>query len=278
MDEWLDKGDKLASIGSFVLALIALLMGKSLAIVLLLVALGLVIVALIFLLRRERNRVKERERFIAGAGFQVVQLDENQTFGLISNEPVFGFPSGRVWLGCVPFEILAQDGNVQIVRAEPGPNNAPQIIEIKVQLDRVKTVFFLINTGLGLKSWSGAKPGEGWDEKVVGRIQFEFQDDSTFVQELRLGHHLRDSNVGNQPWAVDQLRSEQAREVWLMPSQHYALDMLQVNFSKPRYLRRIWVSAQLETEQVQFPQILFQEKPIGPPFILIYGVTCWTVQ
>jgi hypothetical protein len=276
MDEWLDKGDKVASIGSFFLALIALLAGRDWSIVLLLFALGLSIAALIILLRRERTRTRERDQFIAGKGFKLVRLDNNQPFTLTQLGRLDSVPFGRVWLGSVPFEIPAKNGGMQVLQVDPGPSNILKTLEIRVQVDQVKSVFFLINTAYGLKSWKGAHPGEGWDEKIIGRLQFEFQDGSNQVQELRLGHHLRDYNVGNQPSAVDQLRSDQAREVWLAPDQRVALDLLRVDIAKPKFLHRIIVSAQLGVEQPK--QVTLDGQPISFPVIRIFGVTCWTTQ
>jgi hypothetical protein len=276
MDEWLDRGDKLASIGSFLLALIALLLGRSWTVTLLLFALGLAIAALIIFLRREREQVRERERFIAGKGFRAVRLDTMQPFTLTQLGHTDGAPFGQVWLGSVPFEILAESGGVRVLQVDPGPDNILKTLEIRVGIDQVKSVFFLINTSYGLKSAQGARPGEGWDEKVVGRLQFEFRDRSSQEQELRLGHHLRDYNVGNQPWAVDQLRNDQAREVWLAPDQGVALDLLRVDIAKPKFLHRIIVSAQLEVEQPR--QVALDGQPISFPVIRIFGVTCWTTQ
>lgn len=276
MDEWLDKGDKLASIGSFLLALIALLIGRSWTVALLLFALGLAIAALIIFLRRERALIRERERFITGKGFQPVRLDNNQSFALTRLGHIVGAPFGRVRLGCVPFEILDHDGGIQIMEVRPGPNNTLNTVEIRVEVGQVKSVFFLINANYGLKSWVGAQPGEGWDEKVVGRLQLEFRDGSRQEQVLRLGHHLRDTHVGNQPWAVDQVRREQTREVWLAPDQHIALDLLRIDIPNPKFLRRILVSAQLEVDQPR--QVALNGQPINFPIIRIYGVTCWTTQ
>lgn len=276
MDEWLDKGDKVASIGSFFLALIALLVGKDWSIVLLLFALGLSIAALIILLQRERTQTRERDQFIAGKGFKLVRLDNNQPFTLTQLGRLDGAPFGRVWLGSVPFEILAENGGMQVLQVDPGPSNILKTLEIRVGIDQVKSVFFLINTSYGLKSAQDTRPGEGWDEKVVGRLRFEFQDGSAQEQELRLGHHLRDYNVGNQPWAVDRLRSDQAREVWLAPDQRIALDLLRVDMARSKFLHRIIVSAQLEVEQPR--PVRLDGQPISFPVIRIFGVTCWTTQ
>jgi len=276
LDEFLDKGDKIGGIGSFILALIALFTGKSLAVVLLFLALAVLLFLLIVLLRRERSRLQEREQFIAGKGFKLVSFKDNQTFSLARLGPITSAPFGRTWMGCVPFEILAEKDGLQFIEVKPKPNNAPDISEIRVEIDRVDKVFLLINAGFGLKSWNQAQPGEGWDEKVIGRLHFEFGDGSNQKQELRLGHHLRDLAIGNQPYAVDRLRSEQTREVWLSPQRDLALDCLQIEFSKPRFLCQVIVSAKLEVDQP--PQVAFEGEPIGFPFIRIFGITCWTVD
>jgi hypothetical protein len=96
--EWLKERAYLAGIGNFVLTLvfglIALLAEKGLTVVLLLLMLGLTTIVFVLLLKQERARLKGRERFIAGEGFESIRLDANQL--LTQFDQVAGIPFGVV--------------------------------------------------------------------------------------------------------------------------------------------------------------------------------------
>lgn len=282
MRDPLVRADQLASVGSFVVAvigLIAALAGQGWLAVLAFTILLLAIGFLAFTVHRNRKDLREQQRFLAEQGFITFPLGEQK----IELQPlsVMGSPNGFTNLGGVPFVITAQDHGALMALVAPTPKNEARVLDLNTKCAKVASVFILISTDYGVKSWAGAKPGEGWDEKVIGRITLMFSDGTTQEQGLRLGHHLRDTCVGNQPWAVDQIRSDRTRQVWLSSDEKFALDMLRIDVDdRAKELQNIRVLAKLEVAIV--PQVSMKATSDGQvteprlPGIKILGVTCWS--
>lgn len=226
----LARADQLASVGSFIVAVIGLigvLAGQGWLVILAFIILLLAIALLIFLIRRNQKALREQQRFLDEQDFTPFRLSKQR----LALQPlsVMGAPNGFMNLGGVPFQIETQDHGALMAMVAPTPENEAGVLDLSTPCTKVASVFFLIIADYAVKSWRGAGPGEGWDEKVLGHIILTFSDGTKQEQELRLGYHLRDTCVGNQPWAIDQIRSEQSRQVWLSHDKQFALDMLRID-------------------------------------------------
>ena len=282
-DSW-TRADQLASVGSFIVAVIGLVgafAGQGWLVVASFVILLIAIGFLVFLVRNNRKTLREQKRFLNGEGFTTFPLGNQE----VSLEPfsVMGAPNSFTTLGGVPFQIETKDYGAFMAIVRPTPTNEARVLDLNIPCTNVVSVYLLISTDYGVKSWKGARPGEGWDEKVVGQITLTFRDGTKQEQELRLGHHLRDTSVGNQPSAVDQIRSNQTRQIWLSSDEQFALDMLGIDVEGgPRHLEYIRVIAKLEVDEV--PRITVRapgtEEAAEPrlPGIKILGVTCWSAE
>lgn len=285
MRDPLVRADQLASVGSFIIALIGLvgaLAGQGWLAVLAFVILLFAMWVLIFLVHRNRKIFRAQRLFLDEQGFKPFPLSEQR----LTLQPlsVMGAPNGFTNLGGVPFQIETQDQGALMAVVAPTRENEARVLDLSTPCTQVASVFFLISADYGVKSWHGAKPGEGWDEKVIGHITLTFSDGTKQEQELRLGHHLRDTCPGNQPWAIDQIRSDQTRQVWLSHDKQLALDMLRIDVEDgDKSLESIRILAKLEVDVV--PQVSFMEgagegeiRESKLPGIKILGVTCWSVQ
>lgn len=283
-DPWA-RADQLASIGSFALAAITFLAGTLAgqgwliitSFVILLVAIGI----LFLIVRNNRKTLREQHRFLNGEGFTSFPLSEQE----ISLQPfsVMGAPNSSIILGGVPFKIETREHGALMAMVGPTLTNEARVLDLNTRCSKVDSIFFLVSAGWAVKSWQGAKPGEGWDEKVIGQIILTFRDGTKQEQELRLGHHLRDTSVGNQPWAVDQIRDKHTSQVWLSSDEQFALDMLRIKVKGgPNHLENIRIIAKLKVEVV--PRIFMRASPAGDatesrlPEIKILGVTCWSAE
>ena len=282
-DPW-TRADQLASIGSFFVAVIGLVgafAGQGWLVIVSFVVLLIAIGFLIFLVRKNRKILHERHRFLDGQGFTPFPLNEQG----IPLEPfsVMGAPNGSIILGGVPFKVETREHGALMTMVKPTSTNEAAVRDLNVRCANVVSVYFLISADWAIKSWQGARPGEGWDEKIIGQITLTFRDGTRQEQELRLGHHLRDTSVGNQPWAVDQIRSKQTRQVWLSSDERFALDMLRIDIEgSPKHLENIRIIGKLEVAAV--PRVSLQasgtEEASEPrlPGVKILGVTCWSVE
>lgn len=282
-DPW-TRGEQLATIGSFIIAVIGLisaLAGQGWLVVVSFVVLLIAIGFLIFLVRKNRKILRERHRFLDGEGFTPFPLSEQR----VPLEPfsVMGAPNGSIVLGGVLFKIETREHGALMIMVRPTPTNEATVRDLNVHCANVVSVYFLISADWAIKSWQGARPGEGWDEKIIGQITLTFRDDTRQEQEIRLGHHLRDTSVGNQPWAVDQIRSKQTKQVWLSSDEQFALDMLRIDVrGGPKHLEGIRVIAKLEVAAV--PNVSTRVSGTGEvleprlPGVKILGVTCWSTE
>lgn len=278
MRDPLTRAAQLAAVGSFIIAAIGLvgaLAGKGWLVILAFTILPLTIALLIFLVRRNQKTVREQQRFLAEQGFTEFPLGKQ---GLkLQALSVMGAPNGFTNLGGVPFQIETQDHGALMAAVAPTPENEARVLDLNIRCTKVASVFFLIIADYGVKSWRGAGPGEGWDEKVIGHITLTFSDGTEQEQELRLGHHLRDTCPGNQPWAIDQIRSDQTRQVWLSRDKQFALDMLRIDVEDDaKNLESIRILAKLEVDVV--PQVSMKDRAAKLPGIRILGVTCWSTE
>jgi hypothetical protein len=138
-------------------------------------------------------------------------------------------PSGWILLGGIPFEITpGPQGFPLVALIEPTLANEPVGLTISQEAERACQIHLLITASYAIKLILGYGPGEGWDGKVCGKILVDFEDGTSQEQKLTLGYHLRDWDFGNQPWAVDALRSEQAQQVWHSSDNQCTLDLLSV--------------------------------------------------
>lgn len=283
-DPW-TRADQLASIGSFILAAITFFVGTLVgqgwliiaSFVILFIALGI----LFLMVRNNRKTLREQYRFLDGEGFTPFPLSGQG----VPLEPfsVMGAPNGSIILGGVPFKVETREHGALMITVKPTPTNEAAVRDLNVRCANVVSVYFLISADWAIKSWQGARPGEGWDEKIIGQITLTFRDGTRQEQELRLGHHLRDTSVGNQPWAVDQIRSKQTRQVWLSSDERFALDMLRIDIEGgPKHLENIRIIGKLEVAAV--PRVSLQasgtEEASEPrlPGVKILGVTCWSAE
>jgi hypothetical protein len=157
-------------------------------------------------------------------------------------------PGGWILLGEVPFEIASVHEGIQLVAlTQPTLANEPASLVITQKVEEVLQVHLLITASYALKLIMGYGLGEGWDGRVCGRIVIDYEDGTTQVQDLKLGYHLRDWNFGNKPWAVDALRSEQARQVWHSSDNQCTLDLLSVPVKHgPKTVTSVRLVAQME--------------------------------
>ncbi len=281
-DSW-TRADQIASVVSAIAAVIGLIgaiAGLNWLAIIAFMVLCIVAGFLAVLLYRNRKEMKGKKRFLAEQGFTPFPLGKQK----LTLQPfsVPGAPNGFINLGGVPFQIETQDHGALMAMIAPTSDNEARVLDHSTPCPQTASIFFLISADYGLKSWQGAKPREGWDEKVIGRITLTFHGGEKQEQELRLGHHLRDTYPGNQPWAVDQLRSDQTKEVWLSQDGQFALDMLQINVENgPKRLEGIRILAKLEVPEVPRVSLLQGASAAGEPKlpgIKILGVTCWSTD
>jgi len=185
-------------------------------------------------------------------------------------------PSGWILLGGIPFEIRPGPQKFPLVALiEPTLKNESVSFTISQKVERVCQLHLLITASYAIKLILGYESGEGWDGKICGKILADFEDGTSQEQELRLGYHLRDWDFGNRPWAVDALRSGQARQVWHSSDNLCTLDLLSV-FVKdgPKTVTSVRLVVQME--QGLAPAILrTREKVIaqGYPKIRLHALT-----
>ncbi len=231
----------------------------------------------------QRSRIKDLIALKSGQDFQIVCLDNLDPHLTTVVHPEL--PKGMIWLRWVKFFIAhQQDDNgsaAKVISVRPTPQNEASLVDIPVDIDRVSEVYLLITTGYGVKSFRGALPGDGWDEKLAGHIELIFGDSSKQESQLRLGHNIREFTFGNQPWAIDALREEGSTsfQVWHSSQKECTLDMLAIKVEgQPKRLDRIRIVAQMEKGA---KPIAFQDSGgviHGPayPAIHVFAITCRT--
>lgn len=226
----------------------------------------------------QRSRLEDLNAFKAGRDFHIVCLDKIRLAPMIHPE----LPKGLVWLRWVKFFIESSQDNTgtiaKVVSVRPTATNDANLVDIPIRLERVSEVYLLITADYGVKSFKGALPGDGWDEKLAGHIELIFEDRSKQEFELRLGHDIRDFYFGNQPWAIDALRKEDdtSFQVWHSSKKECTLDMIVIKVKgRPKLLDKIRLVAQME--QGAKP-IAYQDgkilHPPAYPAIQVFGITC----
>jgi hypothetical protein len=217
------------------------------------VSIGLFVFALFLgvTILRQRSRIKDLVALKSGEDFQIVRFDNLDPHLTPVMHPEL--PKGLIWLRWVKFFIAhQQDDNgsaAKVIFVRPTSQNEASLVDIPVDIDRVSEVYLLITTGYGVKSFQGALPGDGWDEKLAGHIEFIFGDSSKQEFQLRLGHNIREFTFGNQPWAIDALRKEGSTsfQVWHSSQKECTLDMLFIKVEgQPKMLDKIRIVAQME--------------------------------
>ena len=245
------------------------------------ITLTLVLVVVVW---RQRSRLRDVEALKAGLGLHEIRLDELELDLVPVSHPEL--PRGQVWLRWAKFHIAsAQDGTsaamVAVVR--PTAENKAGLLDVGVGLDGVSEVYLLATVDYGVKSYRGALPGAGWDEKRVGHIELVFADGSKQEHELRLGHDIRDFSYGNQPWAIDSLRKEGATsfQVWHSSLNDFTLDLVVIEVrGKPKRLDKIRIEAQME-EGLEPVALRKGEEVLNEPAypaIWVFGLTCRTTD
>jgi hypothetical protein len=205
--------------------------------------------------------------------FKSISLPQNLELSELQHSEL---PSGWILLGGVPFEIMSgPEGFPLVALIEPTLANEPISLTISQEVERVRQIHLLITASYAIKLILGYEPGEGWDGKVCGKILIDYEDGTSQEQELRLGYHIRDWDYGNRPWAVDALRSEQARQVWHSSDNQCTLDLLSVPMKNgPKTVTSVRLVAQME--QGLAPATLrTREKVIaqGYPRIRLHALT-----
>lgn len=231
----------------------------------------------------QRSRLKDLGAFKAGQNLHSVRLDKLNLHLTPVAHPEL--PKGMVWLRWVKFFIASsQDENgiaAKVVSVRPSAANEANLVDIRIGLEQVSEVYLLITTEYGVKSFAGALPGDGWDEKLAGHIELIFGDRSKQEFKLRLGYDIRDFFFGNQPWAIDALRKEGSTsfQVWHSSQKEYTLDMIAIKVEgQPKTLDKIRIVAQMEkgTKPIALQKGGRVVHEPAYPVIQVFGVTCRT--
>jgi hypothetical protein len=110
----------------------------------------------LFVILRQRTRLKDLIAFKAGKGFHVIRLDELNLPQTSVAHPEL--PKGMIWLRGVKFFIASSQENnesvAKVVSVRPTAANEANLVDIHIGIDQVLEVYLLITTNYGVKSFS----------------------------------------------------------------------------------------------------------------------------
>ena len=177
-------------------------------------------------------------------------------------------PTGKLVIYDIPFFLLPVGddlGNLKghlVLTAQPSNENAPDLKEIRVQVDRVRAVHILISAGHGWRSHEGVD----FLYKRIGYLDFHFAEGTSQREPLVLGKNLREWAFGNNPNLVTELDTSAAKPAWLSHDSTKRIDLLSIPIEQsPRDLQRIEVVGKFEHDH--------PGKSISTPATIISAIT-----
>ena len=171
------------------------------------------------------------------SNFKIVDLNTNTVWGSPN------LPVGWINIGSVPFELKSSKGGIAINRTAPSKKNNLRSRDLYVDVQRVRSVYFLINTSFGLR----VNDGHEWEGSQVGSILITAMNGGTVERPLILGENIRDWYRGFQPHAVFKLEDEGVVEAFYNEETGESIDMLEVELPAAVHLARISIEARLES-------------------------------